>query len=67
MRRVLSASQAERRGFDPRLPLHSFFGANSATNDHAAAGGAWLGSQIDNLSGTDEQKRAGDLPRGQTE
>ena len=33
----MSASQAERRGFDPRLPLHSFFGANSATNDHGAA------------------------------
>ena len=33
----MSASQAERRGFDPRLPLHSFFGANFATDRHGSA------------------------------
>ena len=33
----MSASQAERRGFDPRLPLHSFLGAYSATDRHGSA------------------------------
>ena len=33
----MSASQAERRGFDPRLPLHSFLWAYSATDFHGSA------------------------------
>ncbi len=33
----MSASQAERRGFDPRLPLHFFCGPYSATDRHGSA------------------------------
>ena len=33
----MSASQAERREFEPRLPLHSLRGPNSATDFHGSA------------------------------
>ena len=33
----MSASQAERRGFDPRLPLQFFSGPNRATDRHGSA------------------------------